>query len=133
MLEIKFIADVYNKSYEEGELDYIHTWDYKENFIINDNIDDIVKSIKDFMENYLYYKWENLKGIEYYEFSNNIQSNMLVNKDNEELSKIEYEYFKNGKNYYSLNFDIVLKINNEIISNIDLKNVINEIQKTFEK
>lgn len=133
VLEIEFIADVYNESYEDGELDYIHTWDYSEKFTINNSIEGIVEAIKDFMENHLYYDWENLNGIEYFEGMNNIQSNMVVNEDNCELSKIEYAYFKNGKNFYSLNFDIVLKINDEKIDNRDLENVINEINKTFEK
>ena len=133
VLEIEFIADVYSESYEDGELDYIHTWDYSEKFTINNSIEGIVEAIKDFMENHLYYDWENLNGIEYFEGMNNIQSNMIVNEDNCELSKIEYAYFKNGKNFYSLNFDIVLKINDEKIDNRDLENVINEINKTFEK
>ena len=133
VLEIEFIADVYNESYEDGELDYIHTWDYSEKFTINNSIEGIVEAIKNFMENHLYYDWENLNGIEYFEGMNNIQSNMIVNEDNCELSKIEYAYFKNGKNFYSLNFDIVLKINDEKIDNRDLENVINEINKTFEK
>lgn len=34
---------------------------------------------------------------------------------------------------YSLNFLINLKINDEDIEAVDLKNVINEINKTFEK
>lgn len=131
VLEIEFIADVYNESYEDGELDYIHTWDYSEKFTINNSIEGIVEAIKDFMENHLYYDWENLNGIEYFEGMNNIQSSMTVNEDNCELSKIEYAYFKNGKNFYSLNFDIVLKINDEKIDNRDLENVINEINKTF--
>lgn len=133
VLEIEFVANVYNESYEEGELDYVYTWNYGNVYIINNNIENIVKSIKDFMENKLYYKWENLKYIEYDEFSDSIQSNMLVNEDNCELSKIEYGRFKNGKDFYSLNFDIVLMINDEIIDNKDLKNVIKEINKTFEK
>ena len=58
---------------------------------------------------------------------------MTVNENNRELSKSEYEEFKNGKNMYSLNFLINLKINDEDIEAVDLKNVINEINKTFEK
>lgn len=133
VLEIKFEADVYNESYENGELDYVNTWNYNSDYVINDNITDIVKSIKDFMENHLYYDWENLKGIEYDDYIDEIQSNMIVNEDNEELSEWEYEEFKNGKDFYSLNFSIRLEINNDLIDNIDLENVINEINKTFEK
>ena len=58
---------------------------------------------------------------------------MTVNEDNRELSKSEYEEFKNGKNFYSLNFLINLKINDDDIEAIDLKNVIDEINKTFKK
>lgn len=133
VLEIKFEADVYNESYENGELDYVNTWNYNSDYVINDNITDIVKSIKDFMENHLYYDWENLKGIEYDDYIDEIQSNMIVNEDNEELSEWEYEEFKNGKDFYSLNFSIRLEINNDLIDNIDLENVIKEINKTFEK
>jgi len=131
-LTLTFIADVNKESYEEGELEYIHTCDYTENFTINNDIRDIVKSIKDFMENHLYYDWKNLKGIEYDEYVNSIHSNMLVDENNEELLKSEYEEFKNGKNFYSLNFNIKLKINDEDIEDKDLENVIKEIQKTFE-
>ena len=131
-LGIEFIADVYEENFEEGELDYIHTWDYTENFTIKNDIKNIVEAIKNFMENHLYYKWENLKGIEYDEYVNSIQSNMLVDENNEELLKSEYEEFKNGKNFYSLNFNIKLKINDEDIEDKDLENVIKEIQKTFE-
>lgn len=133
VLEIKFEANVYNESYENGELDYVNTWNYNSDYVINDNITDIVKSIKDFMENHLYYDWENLKGIEYDDYIDEIQSNMIINEDNEELSEWEYEEFKNGKDFYSLNFSIRLEINNDLIDNIDLENVINEINKTFEK
>ena len=84
------------------------------------------------MENYLCYDWKNLEDIQYDDWINEIQSSMTVNEDNRELSEYEYEEFKNGKNMYSLNFDIVLKINDEKIDNKDLKNVINEINKTFE-
>lgn len=132
MLEIIFVADIYEESYDNGVLDYINTWNINENFIIKDDIRDIVKSIKDFMENHLYYDWKNLKGIEYDEYVNSIQSNMLVDENNEELLKSEYEEFKNGKNFYSLNFNIKLKINDEDIEDKDLENVIKEIQKTFE-
>lgn len=131
-LEIEFVADIFGESFEKGELDYIHTWDYNENFTINNDIKDIVKSIKDFMENHLYYDWKNLKDIKYDEYVNSIQSNMLVDENNEELLKSEYEEFKNGKNFYSLNFNIKLKINDKDIEDKDLENIIKEIQKTFE-
>lgn len=131
-LTIKFIADVYDESYEKGVLDYLNTWDCKEIYIINNDIKDIVKSIKNFMENHLYYKWENLEGIEYDRYIKNIQGYILVNEDNEELSKSEYSEFKKGKNMYSLNFTLKLKINGIDIEDKDLKNVINEINKTFE-
>lgn len=132
-LNLTFDADVYGESYEDGELDYIHSWDYEENFFIENNINDIVNAIRSFMEDYLGYDWENLNGIQYYEDTYNIYSTMTVNEDNRELSKSEYEEFKNGKNMYSLNFLINLKINDEDIEAVDLKNVINEINKTFEK
>lgn len=131
-LKLTFVADVYEENYENGVINYIHTWDYTENFTINNNIKDIVKSIKDFMENHLYYKWENLEGIEYDKYIKNIQGYILVNEDNEELSKSEYSEFKKGKNMYSLNFTLKLKINGIDIEDKDLKNVINEINKTFE-
>lgn len=131
-LEIEFVADIFEENFEEGELDYIHTWNLKENFIIKNDIKDIVEAIKNFMENHLYYKWENLKGIEYNKYIDEIQSNITVNEDNEELSEYEYEEFKNGENFYSLNFNIKLKINDEDIEDKDLENVIKEIQKTFE-
>lgn len=132
-LNLTFDANVYGESYEDGELDYIRSWDYEENFFIENNINDIVNAIRSFMEDYLGYDWENLNGIQYYEDTYNIYSTMTVNEDNRELSKSEYEEFKNGKNMYSLNFLINLKINNEDIEAVDLKNVINEINKTFEK
>lgn len=132
-LNLTFDADVYGESYEDGELDYIHSWDYEENFFIENNINDIVNAIRSFMEDYLGYDWENLNDIQYYEDTYNIYSTMTVNEDNRELSKSEYEEFKNGKNMYSLNFLINLKINDEDIEAVDLKNVINEINKTFEK
>lgn len=31
-LNLTFDANVYGESYEDGELDYIHSWDYEENF-----------------------------------------------------------------------------------------------------
>lgn len=96
-LNLTFDADVYGESYEDGELDYIYSWDYEENFFIENNIKDIVEAIKNFMENHLYYKWENLKGIEYYKDIDNIQSSIIVDENNEELLKSEYEEFKNGK------------------------------------
>ena len=132
-LNLTFDADVYGESYEDGELDYIHSWDYEENFFIENNINDIVNAIRSFMEDYLGYDWENLNGIQYYEDTYNIYSTMTVNNNNRELSESEYEEFKNGKNMYSLNFLINLKINDEDIEAVDLKNVINEINKTFEK
>ena len=132
-LNLTFDADVYGESYEDGELDYIHSWDYEENFFIENNINDIVNAIRSFIEDYLGYDWENLNGIQYYENTNNIYSTMTVNGDNRELSESEYEEFKNGKNMYSLNFLINLKINDEDIEAVDLKNVINEINKTFKK
>ena len=103
-LNLTFDADVYGESYEDGELDYIHSWDYEENFFIENNINDIVNAIRSFIEDYLGYDWENLNGIQYYENTNNIYSTMTVNGDNRELSESEYEEFKNGKNMYSLNF-----------------------------
>lgn len=132
-LNLTFDADVYGESYEDGELDYIHSWDYEENFFIENNINDIVNAIRSFIEDYLGYDWENLNGIQYYENTYNIYSTMTVNDNNRELSESEYEEFKNGKNMYSLNFLINLKINDEDIEAVDLKNVINEINKTFEK
>ena len=130
-LTIKFIADVYDESYEKGVLDYLNTWDCKEIYTINNDIKDIVEAIKDFMENHLYYKWENLEDIEYDECIENIQGYILVNEDNEELSEAEYEDFENGKNMYSLNFTLKLMINGIDIEDKDLRSVIKEIQKTF--
>ena len=132
-LNLTFDADVYGESYEDGELDYIHSWDYEENFFIENNINDIVNAIRSFMEDYLGYDQENLNGIQYYEDTYNIYSTMTVNDNNRELSESEYEEFKNGKNFYSLNFLINLKINDDDIEAVDLKNVIDEINKTFKK
>ena len=132
-LNLTFDADVYGESYEDGELDYIHSWGYEENFFIENNINDIVNAIRSFIEDYLGYDWENLNGIQYYEDTYSIYSTMTVNDNNRELSESEYEEFKNGKNMYSLNFLINIKINDEDIEAVDLKNVINEINKTFEK
>lgn len=132
-LNLTFDANVYGESYEDGELDYIHNWNYEENFFIENNINDIVNAIRSLIEDYLGYDWENLNGIQYYENTYNIYSTMTVNENNRELSESEYEEFKNGKNMYSLNFLINLRINDEDIEAVDLKNVINEINKTFEK
>lgn len=86
-------AEVYEDSYEEGELDYVNTWNMKEYVDKTyDSIEDLIDALS---------SWGFSDEVKDYGFfdgnGGEIVSDLLTNEDGYEADKHEIEEWKNGE------------------------------------
>lgn len=85
-------VDVYVDSWDEGELDYVNSWDLNHELANKtfNNVDDLVKAVAK-----VSFCFSDDKG-DYGYVDGNIDTDATVNNDNEEPSGEEYEAWKRG-------------------------------------
>lgn len=125
VVEISGFVDVYEDSYNEGQLTFMNEWELDtKTFSISDILEDkelIKKEVIDFINKELF---NDVKEDDYIHLFSNFIDNRLFwsqmcDAENNEPTKTQYRLWKDEKiKLYTQNFDISITINNiEVVEN----------------